>query len=280
MWWVAWWVVVTVVGACGVVASVNSLRFERRVAREVHELEATLDVPVLDLQPIIGLPDPVRRYLNKAIGARQRPLRTVRLRHGGTFRPSLDGAWLPIRGQQHFSAKPPGFIWWGRVRPFPGLWIDARDRSVNGEGNMFVTMESTFTIADSRGPQLDQGALVRLLGEMTWLPTAFLDGRYVQWSAVGARRASATLQVNGRSGTAVFEFGADDLPMTFSADRFRDDGGKAILTPWVGRYSDYRPVDGVLVPHRVVAAWIIDGRALEYARFDVQQLEFDVRGPS
>ncbi|MBA2305600.1 MAG: hypothetical protein H0W08_23615, partial [Acidobacteria bacterium] len=34
MLWVAWWTVVAIVGACGVVASTNSVRFERRVARE------------------------------------------------------------------------------------------------------------------------------------------------------------------------------------------------------------------------------------------------------
>lgn len=36
----------------------------------------------------------------------------------------------------------------------------------------------------------------------------------------------------------------------------------------------------VLVPHRAVAAWILDGRPAEYVRFDIQHVEFDVRGPS
>jgi uncharacterized protein DUF6544 len=213
MWWIAWWAVVTVVGFCGVVASTNGVRFERRVVREMREMEASPDTPVLDRRQLIGLPDPVRRYLARAVGARQHAIRTVRLRHRGTFRPSLDGSWMPIRGQQHFTADPPGFVWWGRVRMFPGLWIDARDRSVNGAGNMLVT-------------------------------------------------------------------GPDDLPITFSADRYRDvDGGKAVMTPFVGRFSDFRAVDGVLVPHRVAAAWVVDGSSIEYARFDVQQVEFDVHEP-
>ena len=280
MWWVALWAVVTAVGVGGVVASANGVRFERRVAREVREMEASRDAPVLDPRQLSGLPDPVRRYLARAVGARQRAIRIVRLRHRGTFRPSLDGSWMPIRGQQHFTADPPGFIWWGRVQMFPGLWIDACDRSVNGAGNMLVRAESTFTLVDRRGPQLDQGGLLRLLGEMTWLPTAFLDGRYVRWTAVDDQRASATLQVNDRAVTAVFAFGPDDLPITFSADRYRDvEGGKAVMTPFVGRFSDYRAVGGVLVPHRVVAAWVVDGSSIEYARFDVQQVEFDVHEP-
>ena len=276
MWWVACWAVVAIVGACGLVASTNSVRFERRVAREVREMEASIEARLLDRRRLAELPDPVQRYLSKAVGARQGAIRTVRLRHGGTFRPSLQGSWFPIRGEQHFTANPPAFIWWGRVRIFPGLWIDARDRSVNGAGSMFVTAQSTFTIADSRGPQLDQGALMRLLAEMPWLPTAFLDSRYVRWTAVDEHRASATLQVNDVTVTGLFEFGADELPMTFSAERFFDAGdAKPVKTPFVGRFTDYRPVDGVLVPHRAVAAWIVEGTAQEYVRFDVERLEFD-----
>ena len=175
------WAVVAVFGVCGLVASANAVRFERRVAREVREMRGGTDAALLD-RGAPGLPDPVRRYLNTALGSRQRAVRTVRFHHGGTFRTSLDGTWLAIRGEQHFTADPPGFIWWGRVHMFPGMWVDARDRSVNGIGNMLVKVESSFTVADSSGAEMDQGSLVRLLCEMPWFPTAFLDGRYVQWS--------------------------------------------------------------------------------------------------
>jgi hypothetical protein len=112
---------------------------------------------------------------------------------------------------------------------------------------------------------------------MPWLPTAFLDSRYVRWAAVDDHRASATLQVNDVTATGLFEFGSDELPSTFSAERFFDAGdGKSVMTPFVGRFTDYRPVEGVLVPHRAVAAWIVEGTSHEYVRFDVERLEFDV----
>jgi hypothetical protein len=37
-------------------------------------------------------------------------------------------------------------------------------------------------------------------------------------------------------------------------------------------------VDGVLVPYRVVGAWIVDGQEVEYVNFEVQQLEYDWAG--
>jgi hypothetical protein len=141
---------------------------------------------------------------------------------------------------------------------------------------MLVRVESTVTLADSRGPELDQGALLRLLGEMVWFPTVFRDERYVRWSPIDDRHASAMLEVNGRTVSGRFEFGADDLPATFAAERYRDlGGGKSVLTPFVARLGDFERVDSVLVPFRVVAAWIVDGTTHEYADFEAQQISLD-----
>ena len=281
MFWLATWIAVSLIGVAGVVASTNSIRFARRVAHDVRRMwTQAVEPPHLDRRRLEALPAPVRRYLGKVIGDRGRAVRTVRLRHGGTFRTKLDGGWLPIRGEQYFSADPPGFVWWGRVRVVPGLWVDARDRSVNAIANMLVKVESTFTLADSTGPELDESALQRLLAEMVWFPTVLLDDRYVAWTAIDDRQARATLRVNGREVVGVFEFGQDDLPAVFSAHRYRDlGGGKAVLTPFVGEYGDYRWVDGLLVPHRMNGYWEVDGQRLPYVRFQVERLEYDVTPP-
>lgn len=273
--WVVSWALVAIIGITGAVASFNSVRFSRRVSREMRQVAGGTVEPAAATQDRYNLPAPVERYIRKAVN-RSEPIRTAWLRQSGRFRTSVDGSWLPIRGTQFFRSSPPAFVWWGRVRMAPGLWIDARDRAVDGVGNMLVRVESTVTIANSSGAQLDQSALLRLLGEMTWMPTAFLDPRYVRWSAIDDHRASATLSINGRDVSGVFEFDADDLPTTFTAERYRDvGGGQAALTPFIGRSSDFRRVSGVLVPFRVVGAWVIENRPVEYAEFVVEELVFD-----
>jgi hypothetical protein len=280
MGWLALWIAVVALGALGLVASANSLRFDRRVGREARQMWAGAAMPLLDQSRTSSLPAPVQRYLALALGGRERAVRTVRLRHHGVFRTTLDGGWLPIRGSEYFAADPPGFVWWGRVRMAPGLWIDARDRCVDGAGSMHISAESSVTIGHASGPTVDQGAQLRLLGELAWLPTALLDRRYVSWSAVDERRARVTLLLGGREVAGVFEFGQDGLPVTFSADRYRDlGGGRSELTPWSGGLADYRRVDGMLVPHEMTAYWHVGGRRIGYARFVVERLEYDVPAP-
>ena len=223
----------------------------------------------------------MRRYLENAIGPSSSAARSAKLQLTGTFRPDLNGKWYPINAEQYFTFDPPGFIWWGRVRIAPGIWIDARDRSVAGAGSMLVMAESTVTLADAAGPELDQGALLRLLGELTWMPAAYLDDRYIRWSVVDDRRAIATLSVSGRTVKGGFEFGDEGLPARFTADRFRDlGGGRTVLTPFVGEFRDYRRVDGMLVPHEMVGSWVIDGKREPYARFSVAGMEFEAASRS
>ena len=261
--------------------SLNSRRFGRNVASEAAAMWGgrRQRLPV-DEAHQEKLPTPVRRYVEKALAHRVAAIQTARLLHGGAFRTKLNGRWRPIRGKEYFTADPPCFVWWGRAQIVPGVWVDARDQSVDGVGGMLIAAESTFILADSKGPGMDQGALLRLLAETPWFPTALLDERYVTWASMDDRRAGAMLRLNGREVHGVFEFGEDDLPSAFTAERHRDLGnGTTIPTPWVGRYADYREVEGMLVPHDVVVSWRVDGQESPYARFSVERLEFDVDAP-
>ena len=262
-------------GGVGLLLAVQRKRFDRRVAREARRLWSVERGGPEQWAALEALPAPVRRYAEASGAARHAPVRAVRLRHGGTFRPAFDKPWLAIRGEQYFASDPPGFVWRGRVRAAPGLWIDARDRSIEGEGNMRVMLASSFPLADVSGREMDEAALQRLLAEMVWFPTALLDVRYVRWTPVDDTRAQATLRVRGREATVTFHFDANGMPSRITADRHRDVAGKPVLTPWAGECSGYREHDGLRVPFRLEASWHVSGRAEPYARFAVEELELD-----
>jgi hypothetical protein len=278
--WVIFWLVLVGVAGLGLIATVQGARFERMVHRNAHELFGrSSPIPLHKASTLSQLPAPVQRYLELAGAHRREPVKTARLRHRGTLQLAPDARPSAIRGEQYFTADPPGFVWWGRIRLGPGLWIDGRDRSIDGVGNMYVRAVSTFTLADARGPELDEGALQRLLGELCWLPTALLDGRYVRWEPVDDATARAHLTVGGRDVALAFHFGPDGFPATVTAERSRDVGGKSVRTPWQGASSDWREVDGLRVPFRMEASWTIDGKLFTYARWRVEQLEYDVAEP-
>jgi hypothetical protein len=280
MFWCVIWGLVASVGLLGTWVSVNSVRFSRQVAREARALLGTSVAFRPAVERLDRVPAPVRRYLTLALGPEPRPVRSVRFRHGGRFRSRLDGPWQTIRGEQYDIVDPPGFIWWGRVSVAPGVWVDARDRGVGGKGNMFVALESSVTLFDRAGPELDQGSTLRLLSDFVLFPSLLLDERIVSWAAVDDRHARATLRMPLVSVSGVFEFGEDGLARSFSAERYLDTGaGEPRLLPWSGDYKDYRSVNGLLVPHHFIGFWHVEGERIPYVDFVLDTPEYDVREP-
>ena len=258
--WLVVFSVLLLVAGFGIVINVNRLRFDRRVAQEMRALVAQPP----SSEPIrapVELPPPVARYRDLAIGARA-PVNTLRVQHGGTFRMKPGAKAMPIHGTQLFTADPPGFVWTGRVRMAPGVWIDVRDMTAAGEGSMRVLLDDTFPLADARGPHIDQGSALRLLAEMVWYPTSLFDARTVTWSAIDATHARATLRAGNGAVSGVFEFGPDGLPQRMSAERFMDEGERQ---PWSGVYRDWRTVAGMRVPFEAEVSWQLASGPYSYA---------------
>lgn len=268
--------VASLVGALGVVVTVNRWRFARRVANETRALLGAMRSASYSrddqAQWIESLPAPVRRYRTLAVGDRA-PVRVLRIRHGGTFCMSPTGKARRIEGAQVFTAEPPGFIWTGRIRILPGLWANARDESVEGRGGMRVLLDDTITLVDRNGgSDIDDGSALRLLAEMVWYPTALFDERHVSWSPIDSAHSKATLRVGHVEVSGVFEFGEDGLPSTFSADRVHEKGE---LLPWGGMYRDYRRTSGMLVPFEAEVFWQLATGRFTYAHWLVDSMEYD-----
>ena len=271
MFWVVFFIVLAVVVVLvGVVVNVNRLRFDRRTTREMGALSA-VSPSHLPLPAVVSLPPPVERYRQLAVGERT-PIRTLKMRHAGTFWTSPTAKPTSIRGLQFFTADPPGFVWTGRIRMAPGVWIDARDMFAAGEGSMRVLLDDTVPLVDAKGAAIDQGAALRILAEMPWFPTALFDSRYVRWSPIDVDHAKATLRLGRQQVSCVFEFGPEGLPVRSSAERPRETGE---MRPWGGTYKDYRIAAGMRVPFEVEVTWQLESGPYTYAHWLIDSFEYD-----
>ena len=112
---------------------------------------------------------------------------------------------MPVAAAQVFSVDPPGFVWTVDARMMGVLPIAGRDRYVSGHGGMLIELGSLFPVADASGPEIDQGAMLRYLGEIVWFPSAALSDT-IAWEAIDTHSARATMRFAGRSVSAVFAF--------------------------------------------------------------------------
>ena len=168
-------VVVVLVGA--------SISFERRMARQIDALLANAGSSgeLLAERELAHLPTPVQRWLRYArvIGT-PRPA-TVRLRQTGQFQMAGRG-WVPFAAEQYFATQPPSFMWKATFRLAPLVFVTGNDQYRGGEASIEMRAMSIVSVANKRGGGLNQGDLLRFLGELQWFPAAAV-APYVAWES-------------------------------------------------------------------------------------------------
>jgi hypothetical protein len=265
------------IGVAVALVAAATRRFHRRIDAEARALleqsrgpaDAARTVEPKDLE---RLPAPVRRWLEVAGVVGQPRARTVRLRQRGDIRTGPDKPWMPVAAEQYFSVDPPGFVWAVDGRMMHVVPITGRDRYVDGHGQMLIKLASLISVADAAGPEIDQGAMLRFLGEIIWFPSAALSP-YITWDAIDDRNARATMRYAGLTVTAVFTFDDRGRFAGLTADRYMTSGGKAQLERWTIPITEWRTVRGVGMPVRGGAVWKLSAGDFDYYRWEILDVE-------
>lgn len=226
------------------------------------------------------LPAPVARYFAFAVPAGKPPIRSARIRWTGEFQSRPGGGWSPFTANQRFTSSPPGFVWDASIRMIPLLPVRVRDSYVAGEGRMLGRVGGVLPVVEEGGTaEVAAGALTRWLGEAVWFPTALLPGGSVRWEAVDDSTARATVTDRGKSVSAEFHFAASGEIAAMTAMRYRDVGGKGVLTPFEGRYGAYGRRDGVMIPLSAEVAWLLPEGRFPYWRGQPAEVEYGHGSP-
>jgi hypothetical protein len=264
----------------GLVGAINiaDYRMKQRVKQEAQGLlQSAMAHPedVFQHESLSHLPQPVQQYLKRCIPDGYPMIYMVRLEQTGKM--SSDGGtkWFPFTAVQHFTTRPKGFVWLAYGRVFPLVWVLARDKYVAGKGNMLIKPESLITLADAKGPQLDQGALARYLAEMMWFPTGFLDDS-LRWKALDERHARVTIHDHALEFTMTITFTESGDIAQVEGLRYREsDGEGAQPICWGGKVISYNTFNDVRIPSEVEVYWNPSGSYEPYWRGTITAVSYN-----
>ncbi len=218
------------------------------------------------------LPLPVARYLEMSGALREPPVSLVFLRQTGEIRINEKSGWSKLRAKQWFSGLSPAFVWHATAKPFPLLWVEARDALLEGKGSMIIRLFSLFSVADARGPETDISSLVRYGSEMPWFPSAMRPSDTVEWARIDDSSAKMIIREGSLAASLVFTFNErGEITRMDSEDRFGDNHKRQ---PWIVRYQDYREVDGFRIPTSGQAAWRTGEGEFVYIRLHVTETAY------
>jgi hypothetical protein len=212
-----------------------------------------------DSRELEGLPAPVQRYFRAVLNEGQPIVAAVTFEMAGTFNMSATGEqWKPFTSKQRVTTRRPGFVWDAQVRMLPGMTVRVVDSYIAGKGLLHAAMLGLFTVADvSGGGEIARGEFMRFFAEAPWYPTAQLPSQGVQWEAVDAQSAHASIVDSALKLTLLFRFNDAGLIDSVRAEsRGGMVGKEAVMMPWECAMSHYEVRSGMTVPITGEAAWM------------------------
>ena len=223
---------------------------------------------------LLGLPDPVQRHLRQA-GVPGTPWITeVTVEQEGVFRLAPEREYAPITARQTYRVDRPEFEWKARLKMSPVMTVRGVDRLTNGEGFMQMRLYGIIPVMTARGEKLNQGALTRYLSEMIWFPQAFLAD-FISWEAIDEHHAKAILTAPTMAVSGIFEFDDEGRFVTFTTERYYNDGEKDCMLPWNTPAASYGELGGLQLPVRGKAIWTFeDGSEFEYIDITITKIEY------
>ncbi|MFP4448695.1 MAG: DUF6544 family protein [Bacteroidales bacterium] len=239
----------------------------KKQVEKLLDTSSTIDNKNFNYAQLENLPDPVRRYFQYAIPEGKPYISHLRLKHNGSFKTGVGKDWIDIKGEQYFSAQPPGFVWIGKTRQFKAI-----DSYIENTGNLSVYLFGLMRIVNSKGSSVDQAELLRWLGESVWMPTNLLPDKQKEWTAIDENSAKLTFTHNGQSVYYIVHFNKTGQITKMETKRYMEEGR---LEKWEGRLSNYTEHEGIKVPQTIEATWLLSEGQHTYARFRVETFEYD-----
>ena len=190
------------------------------------------------------------------------------------MRQKPEGKWLPMEADQFITANLPGFIWNGTMWS-SFITINGRDKYMKGKGNMLIKVMSTIPIANSSGVEMDQGAMMRFLAEITWVPSAALND-YIQWAYVNDTTARRYFDTMGTVRSQVlFYFDQEGDITGFEGKRYGNFDGHFSLETWFVRILEHKEFNGVRIGNKCEVTWKLKQGDFTWLQLEVTNIDYN-----
>ena len=229
----------------------------------------------LDEAAIAALPPVVQTWIKRSNALGKPIAQTVHLKQKGDMRSAPAKKWMPVTAEQWFTPLQPGFIWNARVKVAPGIEMTGRDRYADGKGHMLIKVLSLVPVAKAKGPEADQGSMLRYLAEIVWFPSGALHESIV-WEPLDSSSAKATMTLGGISASGIFRFDANGDPQSFEAKRYYDRKEGATLEDWFVQIDPegYKEFEGIRIPAKSTVSWKLKEGDFSWFRVEITEIEY------
>ncbi len=257
--------------------SYGTWSFNRMIQNEINSLlsQKETEKEIVTPERIEKLPAIVQKWLKRSNVIGKEVTNIAYLKQKGKMKTKPEGKWMSVDAEQYISINPPGFIWTADVKSPPFLYLSGRDKYQNGKGQMLIKLFSLIPVVNAKGKEIDQGALLRFLGEIVWNPSAALSD-YITWEEIDSLTAKATMSYGGITASGIFKFDKNGDFVSFEAKRYYYRKEGSTLERWViTADKNYKEFEGIRVPVSLSVTWKFKTGDFTWYKVEITEIKYN-----
>lgn len=228
---------------------------------------------------LVGLPEPVRRYLRVTGSVGQPRVGNLRARWRGRIRGAADEPWMNFTAEQRSTLGPSPTRLFFMDATMKGLPVDVYHRFIGGAATFRVRVLSLFPMVDAAGPEMNRGETVTVFNDLCVLAPPALLAPAIRWEPLTAHSARGVFTRGAETVSAVLTFNdAGELVDFVSDDRLRasPDGKRFTRQRWSTPLRDYQAYGARRLASRGEARWHDPAGAFSYVELELEEVAFNV----
>jgi hypothetical protein len=232
---------------------------------------------LVEAKDLEKLPPLVKNWLEQSNIVGKDKILKVTLQQSGEMITSPEAKkWMSVEAEQVFNVEKPAFVWLAKVKMIPEIYLFGRDQYENGKGKMLIKLLSLIPIVNAKGEEIDQGTMLRFLGEMVWFPSAALND-YLTWEQVSAEKVKVTMKYKDKEVTGFFNFDKKGALLSFEAKRYFSRKEGATLEDWLVtiEQNSYKEFKGINVPTKSSVTWKLKEGAFTWYKLEIKNILYN-----
>ncbi|MCU0371041.1 MAG: hypothetical protein MUC31_06475 [Bacteroidales bacterium] len=228
-----------------------------------------------DLSP---LPVIVQKYLRNSHVMGKEKVVNFRVEMEGTMWSNPGEPGMKIKSVQYNCFEPYTRIFYIKAYkmgiPAVGLHLYKNEKAI-----MKIKLAGLFTLADARGPEMDQGETVTVFNDMCFMAPATLISNDIRWEILEPLVVKANFTNKSLKISAVLYFDEDGNLVNFiSNDRFETkDGREYHNNPWLTPVKEFREINGIRRPAVAKAIYMRPEGEFCYAEFVIKDIAYNYK---
>ena len=222
-------------------------------------------------------PELLNRFFRSVIKDSTYIAKFITVNQTAQFKTDLTSEWRSLKATQYFTTDIPNYIWVSEIETSQFFWVNAVDSYLNGKGNLLIKLNSSITVADSWGIELDKSGLFRYISEAVFFPTKLLPSKNLLWNILDSNIAEIKFTNNENSVVAKLYFDSEfKISKIETYDKYRalEEGfEKSLYTVY---FSSYKLVNDLFeVPTSMEVEWDLASGKFKYGKFDITNIFYE-----